>query len=265
MSTTPMTPAEWRKALKAEGVDFTEDPGWTTHSRDKATGKTFGPVRMVLIHHTAGRDSLAFIRRGSTSLPGPLAHTYLPKSGRAVMVSRGRANHAGPMAVNAYASFRDEKASHPKPSKASGTVDGNDVAYGIEIENLGNGSDPYPAAQYDAAVRWAAAICRHHGWTAQSVAGHKETSVEGKIDPSFDMDRFRRDVQARLDDDEKGTTMSYKDVWDQDVAPAPDRSPTKAKNPTWKPISFLREIYDLAHEIRDLVREVRDAQRKAQP
>lgn len=263
MSTTPMTPADWRKALKAEGVDFTEDPGWTTHSRDQATGKPFGPVRMVLIHHTAGRDSLAFVRRGSSSLPGPLAHTYLPKSGRAVMMSAGRANHAGAMASNAYASFRDEKASHPAPSKASGIVDGNDVAYGIEIENLGNGSDPYPAAQYEAAVRWAAAICRHHGWTAQSVAGHKETSVEGKIDPSFPMDRFRRDVQARLDAGAgKDTGMSYKEVWDQDVAPAPDRSPTKAKNPTWKPISFLREIYDLAHEIRDLVREVRDAQRK---
>jgi hypothetical protein len=46
-------------------------------------------------------------------------------------------------------------------------------------------------------VLWAAAICREHGWTERSVAGHKEVQP-GKIDPSFDMDVFRADVRAQL-------------------------------------------------------------------
>lgn len=196
---TPMTPAQWRTALRAEGVRLAETSDWTTHGRDAATGKPFGPVHMVLIHHTAGRDSLDFVRNGSSALPGPLCHTHLAKDGTATMISAGRSNHAGTMARNAYNSFLKEKSRHPKPSKSSGTLDGNDVAYGIEIENLGDGNDPYPDVQYDQAVRWAAAICRFHGWTAQSVGGHKETSVEGKVDPSFPMDRFRADVQKRLD------------------------------------------------------------------
>lgn len=33
-------------------------------------------------------------------------------------------------------------------------------------------------------------------------------------------------------------------VWEQDRAPAPSTSPSVKTNKTWKPISFLREIYD---------------------
>lgn len=54
---------------------------------------------------------------------------------------------------------------------------------------------------------------------------------------------------------------AYELFWDGDLAPAPDKSTTKAKNKTWKPISFLREIYDLAVEIRDLAREIRTNQK----
>ncbi|MGW0929566.1 peptidoglycan-binding protein [Streptomyces sp. NPDC002644] len=195
---TPMTPAQWLAALRAEGINVAERSGWTTHERDDETGKAFGPVHGVLIHHTAGSNTLNFCWTGSSALPGPLCHTHLSKTGKATMLSAGRANHAGLVAKNAFDAVYAESSTHPKPSAASGTVDGNDCFYGIEIENLGTGSDPYPSVQYDAAVRWAAAICRHHGWTADSVVGHKETSIEGKIDPSFDMNKFRADVKARL-------------------------------------------------------------------
>lgn len=99
------------------------------------------------------------------------------------MCSSGRANHAGLMAKNAYTSFLNESPTHPAPAKSSGTVDGNDVAYGIETENRGDGTDVYPRAQYDAWVRINAALCRAFGWSAESCGDHKETSVEGKIDP----------------------------------------------------------------------------------
>lgn len=206
----PMTPAQWRAALKAEDVKFFEFTDWTTRGRDAATGKTFGPVHGILNHHTAGNDSLkAVTTGGAPNLPPPLCHTLLPKTGVAVLVSCHRANHAGLAAKNVIDALTAEK-SLPKQVKSS-TVDGNDCLYGIETENLGNGKDVYTRAQYDAWVRWNAAICRHHGWGAGSIAGHLETSVEGKIDPAgpvegygtrgkfaFSMAQLRTDVAERL-------------------------------------------------------------------
>lgn len=209
---TPLSPDQWLKILRAEGVTVQEYPGWRTRERDAATGLTFGPVHMFLNHHTAGRNSRDTVaKNGVAGLPAPLAHIYLAKTGVATMCSAGRANHAGKMAANAYTSFRDEKTSHPAPQKSTGTVDGNDIAYGIETENLGDNDDLYPREQYDAWVRINAAVCRHHGWGAQSVGCHKETSIEGKIDPRgpvegygsrgrfpFTPTQFRADVDERL-------------------------------------------------------------------
>lgn len=198
--------------LKAEGVKISEYPGWRDRERDDETGKPFGPVHMVLNHHTVSRNSRDIVARdGVTGLPGPLAHIHLAKTGVATLCSAGRTNHAGLMARNAYESFLYEEPVHPKPDKASGTVDGNDVAYGIETENLGDNKDPYTRVQYDAWVRINAAICREYKWSAESCGGHKETSIEGKIDPlgpvegygtrgqfAFSMGQFRKDVAERL-------------------------------------------------------------------
>ncbi|MBL1107343.1 N-acetylmuramoyl-L-alanine amidase [Streptomyces sp. 5-8] len=208
----PLTHDQWLTILRAEGVTVAEYPGWRTRQRDDETGKPFGPVHMFVNHHTGGRDARDVVARdGVPGLPAPLAHVYLARSGVATMCSAGRANHAGLMAVNAYNSFLNEESSHPAPSAASGTVDGNDVAYGIETENRGDGTDVYPREQYDAWVRINAAVCRHHGWSAASVGCHKETSIEGKIDPrgpvegygdrgrfEFTPAQFRADVAERL-------------------------------------------------------------------
>ncbi|WP_329291854.1 N-acetylmuramoyl-L-alanine amidase [Streptomyces pseudovenezuelae] len=233
---TPLTPDQWLKILKAEGVTVSEYPGWRTRERDAATGKTFGPVHMFLNHHTAGSNSRDVVaKNGVPGLPGPLAHVYLAKSGVATMCSAGRANHAGLMAVNAYTAFLNEKSTHPAPSKASGTVDGNDSSYGIETENLGDGKDVYPRKQYDAWVRINAAVCRFHGWSAESVGCHKETSVEGKVDPrgpvegygtrgrfEYTPKQFRADVAERL---------KHPASWSPPTsAPAP--SPAPAPKPT---------------------------------
>ncbi|MFJ8791390.1 N-acetylmuramoyl-L-alanine amidase [Streptomyces sp. NPDC102462] len=193
---TPLTADRIVAALKAEGVTVAEHAGWRTHNRNSVGA--WGPVNGILIHHTAGTSSLGIVYSGRSDLPGPLAHTHLSKKGVATMVSAGRANHAGKAAKNAFNALVAESSTHPKPAASSGTVDGNAHLYGIEIENRGDGKDPYPAAQYDAAVRWAAALCRAHGWSADSVAGHKETSIEGKVDPSFGMDAFRAKVDERL-------------------------------------------------------------------
>ena len=180
--------------LKAEGVRVAEHAGWRVHNRNHKG--PWGPVNGIVIHHTAGSNSLNICINGVSGLPGPLCHTHLSKAELATMVGYGRVNHAGTFAANAHRAVVNEASVHPQPDAAE-LIDGNQHYYGIEIENLGNGRDPYPAVQYDQAVRWAAAICRAHGWSADSVIGHKE-GTRRKIDPSFDMGQFRRDVAQRL-------------------------------------------------------------------
>lgn len=208
MSTTPMTPTQWLLWLGYEGLGTVEYKSWRTHDRDDETGKAFGPVNGVVIHHTAGVDSLELCYSGNSTLPGPRCHGHLPKTGIVNMLSAGRANHAGGFAQNAHDAVLREDGTHPYPD-AEEPVDGNDHYYGLEVENLGNGTDPYPWVQYVAAVRWATAICRFHGWGHDSVIGHKE-GTRRKIDPKgpvvgpdgkqfdFTMNRFRADVKAAL-------------------------------------------------------------------
>ncbi|MGM1079685.1 N-acetylmuramoyl-L-alanine amidase [Streptomyces sp. H28] len=193
----PMTPARMLAALRAEGLDPVENqiPDWRTHNRNHIAD--WGPVAGVAIHHTAGTDSLALVTNGTSELPGPLCHAHLAKDGTLTLISGGRANHFGGMAQNAYDALLAQDPVHPAPDVAE-PVDGNTRTYGIEIENLGDGEDPYPTVQYETAVKWAAAICRHHGWTADAVIGHSEGTVR-KIDPSFPMADFRAAVAARLE------------------------------------------------------------------
>jgi hypothetical protein len=204
VSTTPLTAQQLFDTLKREGVDPKEFRSWRTHGRDSATGKTFGPVHGVVIHHTAGTNSLDLVYDGTSSLPGPLCHTHLSKTGVATMISAARANHAGTFAQNAHDAVLAEDGLHPYPDAAE-PVDGNDHYYGIEIENLGNGADVYPWVQYVKSVKWATAICRAHGWSQHSVIGHRE-GTRRKIDPkgpvetlgAFDMNGFRMDVREAL-------------------------------------------------------------------
>ncbi|MEU1275345.1 N-acetylmuramoyl-L-alanine amidase [Streptomyces sp. NPDC005799] len=192
---TPLTATQMLAALKAEGLTVHEHASWKTHNRDGATGKTFGPVIGVLIHHTAGHNDKEICYNGRSDLPGPLCHAWLGKADGLWMIANGRANHAGLVDLDVLNALRAEAS--PLPHDDQANADGNDVLYGLEIENLGTGKDPYPDAQYRQAVLWAAAICRAHGWTEKSVAGHKEVQP-GKIDPSFDMDNFRADVKKQL-------------------------------------------------------------------
>lgn len=197
---TPMTADQMLAALKAEGVRVVEHAGWRTHNREGHGG--WGPMNGVMIHHTAGSapGDESVVWSGRSDLPGPLAHAYGAKDGSVVLVGNGRANHAGGGSPAVLAAVVAEKSPLPATyyhEGSSGAVDGNAHFYGVEISNLGTAKDAYPAVQYEAAVRWAAAICRFHGWTAKSVIGHKEWS-DWKDDPSFSMTQFRADVAACL-------------------------------------------------------------------
>lgn len=171
-------------ACRTSGLKVVELPGWKTRSRPASTGG-FDPEG-VLCHHTGssgdGRkvaDSMALV--GRPDLPPPLCQLALDRDGTVYVCAAGRANHAG-------------------KAKAHGGLpagDGNELYIGIEAMHAGPG-EPWSALQYAAYVRLVAALCEHYGFDVEDVAGHKETSVTGKIDPTFDMDRFRADVRQAL-------------------------------------------------------------------
>jgi uncharacterized coiled-coil protein SlyX len=247
----PLSADRLVSALRDEGVQVVERTGWRSNNRNHK-GK-WDNLNGVVIHHTAGSDSLSLCFNGTTALPGPLCHTHLAKDGTATMVGYGRANHAGTFAQNAHDAVVAESSNHPRPD-SSEPVDGNRHYYGIEIENLGNGRDPYPDVQYEAAVRWATAICRAHGWSADSVIGHKE-GTRRKIDPTFDMDTFRAEIDERLKhpadwspgDEEDGLSGITKDdvynaVWLTDKFTAPDTAADRDTNKTWQPQSYLKDV-----------------------
>jgi hypothetical protein len=169
---TPLSADRMLAVLRAEGLSVHEHAGWRTHERDDETGKPFGPVIGVLIHHTAGHGDREICFNGRSDLPGPLCHGWLGKTDGLWLLSAGRANHAGLVDLDVLNALRAESSPLPKDDQAN--ADGNDCLYGLEIENLGNGVDQYPVSQYTQAVLWAAAICRAHGWSEKSVAGHKE-------------------------------------------------------------------------------------------
>ncbi|MFB7589387.1 N-acetylmuramoyl-L-alanine amidase [Streptomyces sp. NPDC056169] len=193
-----MTADQWIAALRAEGVtDIVEMPGWRTHNRGQR-GDGWGDVHATMVHHTAGEGSgLAdYCYRGSPDLPGPVCHDFLARTGRLYLVGNGRANHAGMVARNAYDAVLNERAEHPAPGPDE--LDGNARSYGLEVENSGAADRPWPAVQYDTAVRVQAARCRFHGWSANSVWAHKEATRRKPLDPRIPMDTFRADVAERL-------------------------------------------------------------------
>ena len=121
-------------ALRAEGVRVSEYSGWRTHNRNSRG--PWGPVNGVVIHHTAGRDSLNVVWNGTDDLAGPLCHTHLAKNATATMIANGRANHAGTFASNAHDAVVGESAVHPRPDREE-PVDGNAHYYGIDDDEFG--------------------------------------------------------------------------------------------------------------------------------
>lgn len=170
--------------LRADAFKVVELAGWETRGRP---GEPFGPVKGVLCHHTAGArtgnaPSLGEIVNGRTGpkpLPGPLAHLHLARDGTFTIVAAGHCNHAG-------------------PGKWQGITTGNTSFIGIEAENVGDGTDPWPDVQIEAYAKGCAAILKHIGAPVIMCAGHKEYAPKRKVDPSFPMDAFRLKVAAYM-------------------------------------------------------------------
>ncbi|MGW9371203.1 N-acetylmuramoyl-L-alanine amidase [Streptomyces xanthophaeus] len=198
----PLSADRFLAALLAEGVRVQEHPGWRTHTRT-ASGRPWGPVHGVLVHHTVSSGSantVRICRDGYSGLPGPLCQGVITKDGVFHLIGYGRCNHAGGGDPDVLAAVQTESYGDRPPVPNVGNVDGidgNARFYGWECENLGDGKDPWPAAQLDTIERASAAVCRAHGWSAKSVIGHKEWS-DDKSDPTFAMPGMRQRITARL-------------------------------------------------------------------
>lgn len=176
-------PSNLPEILRDAGLKVVEVDGWRGRGRPGA----FSPVG-VLCHHTATRKSssdaavVRLLRVGRSDLPGPLSQIGLARDGTVYLIAAGRANHAG-------------------RAKASGTVaagDGNELYVGIEAFNDGVG-EPWPIVQRDAYELLCAVLSvKVTGNSVNTVRGHKETSVTGKIDPRFSMPAFREAVGAEM-------------------------------------------------------------------
>jgi hypothetical protein len=196
----PKSYADFIKALKAEGLTVVEvkTDGKSPALHNRAGHGAWGPVHGVMIHHTVTKgtaNTVEICRKGYASLPGPLCHGVIGKDGKVYVVGYGRANHAGSGDDDVLKAVIAETAL-PKPNEAN--TDGNARFYGFECENMGDGKDPWPAKQYVAIVKAAAALERAHGWTEKSTIGHLEWQP-GKVDPKgFTMAKCRADIKACL-------------------------------------------------------------------
>ncbi|MBD3546845.1 peptidoglycan-binding protein [Streptomyces sp. JV180] len=192
----PLSADKLLKALRDEGLHVIEHRSWRTNNRNHKG--LWGPTHGVMIHHTVTTGTASSVElcyNGHSALPGPLCHGVIAKDGTVHLVGNGRANHAGSGDNDVLQAVIAEKA---LPADNEANTDGNRHFYGFEAVNLGDGKDPWPAAQLDAIERASAAICRAHGWSERSVIGHLEWQP-GKIDPrGFSMNEMRGRVAKRL-------------------------------------------------------------------
>lgn len=172
------------KHLRKWGLKVQEKPGW----RNRGRPYNFYP-RAIICHHTAsGAQSGNFasesvVTSGRSDLPGPLCQFLLGRDGTVKIIAAGYANHAG---------YGGPRAGIPENQ-------GNTYSVGIEAENNGLG-EPWSKTQINAYYRLCAALMVWLGIKdVEKVFGHKEWTYR-KIDPAgINMDFFRKQVQAALD------------------------------------------------------------------
>lgn len=185
--------------LRKWGLTVVETNGWQTRGSE-----TFNP-RGSVDHHTAGprkgnAPSLNICINGRPDLPGPLCHVLIGRDNTCYVIAAGRANHAG---AGGWAGLQ-----------------GNASVFGIERENVGDGTEPWTLQQYDVAAKAHAALISAHGNRWDLVCEHKEWAPRRKVDAfGVDGNQMRELVRDRLN---------------MPVGPTP--TPTPAPDPVQNPV-----------------------------
>lgn len=209
--TAPLSAGAFLKALVGEGVSLCSDckgEHWQDHRSPYSS--SFGPLRGIVVHHTAGNTTpTSLLRNGNGVVRGPLCHIHVTRDGKAHIVSVRRASHAGMGDKDTLAAMRADR-EPPRPTNDD--IDFNAITYGIEVNGTNDGK-PWTDAQIDTVVRICAALCRTKGWTEWNVVGHREITRRKPLDPSgIAMSDLRARIGARLRGAD--TEPEGKDFWD---------------------------------------------------
>ena len=201
--------------LKDAGLKVKEERGWKSRGHGSMKG-----FHGILLHHTAGAKtgnfpSLNVVKNGRPGLGGPLANLGLARDGTWYAIASGKAWHAG-------------RGSYDWKNDNVKIKSGNDYLIGIEAENTGVSNDhPWPEEQVNSYVKGVAALLNHLNLESDRAIGHKEWTSR-KIDPSFDMDKFRHKLKAHMNGEDVGdywpipSTREIQKrllVWDYDLGP----------------------------------------------
>lgn len=196
------------KVLHDAGLKVEEYPGWQTRGHGDV-----GSIKGVLCHHNADADSsepmdhqhdIDLIAKGRPDLAGPLSQLFLAADGTYTVIAAGLGWHAG-------------------KGNWQGVTDGNSRFIGIEADNRGVGSAPWPEVEMEAYARGVAAILTYRKLPVLMCAGHKEyCRPKGrKSDPNFDMNAFRQRVAKFM-----GTTPATH-IPPMPQPPLPQNSPSR--------------------------------------
>lgn len=136
-------------------LPITDLPADNRHKSDGRLGHRF-----IVLHHTGGTNSGHWL--STTSSPPVSVHRLITKSGEIIKIVPDHlvAFTQGPARVRNL------------PRSVNGRIveTVNEWALGIELENLGNGKDPYPMAQVNSCAEQCAEWWGMHG--ALAIVGH---------------------------------------------------------------------------------------------
>lgn len=164
-------------------------------SRESLTRGRPGPVTALVMHATAGRwpGDLNWLRQGGAPANPVSCHYYIDKAGAIsqLVADHDTAWHAGQSQWRGLEVWSGRGAARV-PSL-------NPIALGIELENRNDGKDPYPEAQYRAAVALARHLVYTHRIARVNLVRHLDISPGRKTDPAgFPWSRFVADVYQDL-------------------------------------------------------------------
>ncbi|HEU5087027.1 MAG TPA: peptidoglycan recognition family protein [Roseiflexaceae bacterium] len=151
----------------------------STHWSDRAGS----PIRAIVLHHTAGTDSLDYLTQNADKVS---THALISKAGvlYRMVPDRLAANTVG--------------FSNLGPLLAHQENNPNRATYNIELENTGSGRDPYPDAQVNACAWDIARVWKQYG--VLPILPHALIDTHGKTDPlGLDLARVYRAALAWYD------------------------------------------------------------------
>ena len=189
------------EVLQAAGLDVEAEPGWETrrgskYSFDHRPGGTLG----MIVHHTAAGGSADMPCRnicvnGRSDLKGPLVQFLLGRSGKLLLISQNRCNHAGRGSSEVIKDLEASRDITTEFDAGQGAYNarnfGRDNDYrkangrfwGVEVENNGIGEE-YSQEQIKALVKLCAAMCKWQGWDHNRIIHHREWTSR-KYDMSY--------------------------------------------------------------------------------